>query len=491
MIEITTINFHSDLNDIYQQLLLSKKDKFNNNERIVILQSHEDEYPYVDAPGKRLIELQELVDQLDISNYFILLKTPNPNIKHELLDLVSNYSYQDTPFDYIVYDSIYKKEVAQHANASCAKFWNHLYVSPEGNSNACCTSDPRFPVGTIDNLREKLLELKQHTFNGYRVRTCKKCYEDEDAGLVSQRIPCSYTPDTPDNITDLDIRINNLCNFKCRMCSEEYSSAIQAETVEIYGKDAVLGNTQFSLERSNLIERNKKFLKIKPFITNNLKSIYFAGGEPLLVDEHYQILEELININNTDIKIRYNTNLSTLRYKNKSIFDYWDKFKNIQVGASIDCSSSAAEYIRHGTVWRDVESNIIEIQKNAPHVELFLASTVTSLGLESLIDLQKEYLSKGFNQNVMNAKVLTHPHFLSVAALPKHHKQRLEKIILEHIDHLGKTELAQQWQRVLQYMNNYDYSYSLPEFKQRMQVLDKHRNESFVTIFPQFADLYD
>jgi organic radical activating enzyme len=363
-----------------------------------------------------------------------------------------------------------------------------LYISPEANSNACCSSDPRFPTGTIDNLREGIEELKLHTSNGYRVRTCKLCYENEDQGVASPRIPCDFTVNTKDNIIDLDIRINNLCNFKCRMCSEEYSSAIQAETIEIYGKDAALGSTQFSLDRSLLKDRSSNFTKIEPFITNKLESVYFAGGEPLLIDEHYKILDKLLEIGNTNLQISYNTNMSTLEYKNKSIFDYWKHFSNIKVGASIDCGKNEAEYIRHGTVWDNIVQNIASIQQRAPHVKLKFASIVNSIGCESLIDVQRDYINSGIEQSV---RALTTPHFLSLAALPKHHKQRLSSVIEKHINFLGDTELARQWQRVLQYMNNYDYSYSLSEFKQRMQVLDKHRNESFVDVFPQFADLYD
>lgn len=491
MIILSTIDFHSDLNTIHTQLSMARKDTFAANERILIQQSSEDEYQYIDGPGKRLIEIQQIVDQLDISNCFILLKTPNPDIKNELNDVVQHHSFQNVTFEYDIFNAAYNKDIKQFADTSCAKLWNHLYVSPEGNTNACCVADPKFPTGTIDNLREHSLQLKQHTSQGYRVRTCKQCYENEDAGFNSARIPCNYTPKTADNIVDLDIRINNLCNFKCRMCSEEYSSAIQAETVQIYGKHATLGTTQFSLERNNLLTRSNNFEKIKPFITKNLQSVYFAGGEPLLVSEHYQILEELINIGNTDIKISYNTNLSTLQFKGKSIFDYWSKFKNITVGASIDCMGPAAEYIRHGTVWRDIESNIEAIQHNAPHVNLKFSATVTGIGAESLIDFQKKYLNKGILQSNMKATALTNPKFLSVAALPKHHKIRLTELINTHICSLGNTTLAQQWKDVLKYMNNQDYSYSLGEFKQRMQTLDQHRNESFIEVFPIFEDMYE
>jgi len=488
---LTVIDFHASLEKIKEQLINARKESFDPDDRIIISQSSEDTYSYIDAPGDRLIEIQQLVDDIDITNCFILIRTSNPDIKLELEELVSNYTYQTVPFEFSIHNGIYNKQVKQYSNTSCTKLWNHLYINPEGKSLACCYADARFPVGDINNPRAQSQQLKEWVTQGYRIRTCQRCYQDEDHQLVQRRRPADYSTETPDFIRDVDIRISNLCNFKCRMCSEEYSSAIQAETVELYGNDAILGTTQFSLNRPNSIERSNRFEQIKPYITKNLTSIYFAGGEPLITQEHYKILDWLIDIGHTELSISYNTNLSTLNYKGNSIFNYWKQFKNIRVGASIDCCDAAAEYIRHGTIWTDIEQNIEKIQEHTPHVKLQFTSIASSIGSESLIKFQKQYINRGFDQTQMQVNVLTHPHFLSVAALPKHHKKRLSDIIQQHITNLGKSSLAYQWNVVLQYMNNYDYSYSLREFKKRMKVLDKHRNESFVETFPQFSDLYD
>jgi hypothetical protein len=89
----------------------------------------------------------------------------------------------------------------------------------------------------------------------------------------------------------------------------------------------------------------------------------------------------------------------------------------------------------------------------------------------------------------LQVTVLVTPNYLSSAALPAHHKQRLRNIILKHIDTLGEISLAKQWQDVLSYMMNNDYTHLLTDFVQRTRVLDTHRNESFVDVFPEFKDL--
>lgn len=491
MITVASINFHDPLKMIKLQLENCRKDRFEHNERIVITQLYEDSYRYVDAPGQRLIEIQQLVDQIDISNNYILIRTANPDISSELNDVVRNYSYQSHPFNFELVSGEYKRHNPQYPNTACAKLWEHLYIGPDGNTNPCCISDKRFPTGNIDNINVNANIIKQHMINGYRVRACSKCYENENSGIKSERQPCDYTLTDQNNIISMDIRINNLCNFKCRMCSEEYSSSIQAETVEMYGKDAILGHQQFKLTRDNLAQRYSNFNKIKPYINKNLKSIYFAGGEPLLVDEHYQILDHLLSIEHTTTAIKYNTNLSQLNYKSKSVIDYWNQFENVTVGASIDASGSVAKYIRHGTIWNDIEHNISNIKNNSPATKLKIFSTVGFLNIENLIELQQYYLnSKIFNVDDLSMSILTHPMFLSVSALPAHHKKRLGCKIKHQIKFLGNSKLASEWHSVLQYMTNNDHSYALSEFRQRMQTLDKHRSESFVKVFPQFADLY-
>ena len=56
----------------------------------------------------------------------------------------------------------------------------------------------------------------------------------------------------------------------------------------------------------------------------------------MITDKHYDILDHLIAENKTNALLQYNTNLSNLNYKKKSIIDYWKQFKLVQVRASLD-----------------------------------------------------------------------------------------------------------------------------------------------------------
>lgn len=495
---IDTISFSEPLGVLAQRLRMARKDYFESNDRIVILQDIPDTYPYIDSAGTKLIEIQKIINSVDISNCFILLITANPDVEDEIDFITKFYSVDSSPITFLKIDGNYKKEVIKYKNTACKKLWNHLYIGSDNNINPCCIADHRFPLGNItkDSIEsiinsEKSNQTRQWMTQGYRSIACNTCYLKEDQGIHSARQLCD--PNTQKiSINFLDIRINNICNFKCRMCSEYFSSAIQQETIELYGKDALLGFEKISLEKTSAFEKNIVYNKIVPYLTDELTEIYFAGGEPLLASEHYQILDKLIEIKHTGLRICYNTNLSKLTYKNSNVIDYWNQFDNITVWASIDASDKVAEYVRHGTVWSDIVDNIFVIKQLAPKVNLEITSTVSFLTIENLIKLQTNWINEGvFAPHKLKLSVLVEPNYLSPAALPQHHKKRLADSIQKHIDRIGKNSLASQWQNVLKFMNNNDYSRTLDDFRHRTRVLDKHRGESFVDIFPEFIDLYE
>ncbi len=61
----------------------------------------------------------------------------------------------------------------------------------------------------------------------------------------------------------------------------------------------------------------------------NIRQLYFAGGEPLLIKEHRRLLEEIIDRGYADqISLRYNTNGLLI---NEEIISVWQKFKKVKL----------------------------------------------------------------------------------------------------------------------------------------------------------------
>jgi sulfatase maturation enzyme AslB (radical SAM superfamily) len=285
------------------------------------------------------------------------------------------------------------------------------------------------------------------------------------------------------NPTTLDIRINKVCNLKCRSCSPHLSSAIAQEVQGIYNVDwPALNNRQRKSVMSELL-----------LLLPNSEHIYFAGGEPLLAPEHLEMITELVNIKNTNLNIFYNTNFMQLDFRGNSFTNLWKGFSDITIGASLDAYGPVAEYLRHGTVWATIESNLKRLQNEAPHVKFKVTSTVGFLNIESLIELQRNWAERGLiSIRQFSIPQIIFDSFFSVQAAPIHHKKRLTLVIREHITWLnsvGANELSTRWQEIIDYMWLEDRTHLLSEFVRTMNNQDRYRNESFHKILPQFADL--
>ena len=70
--------------------------------------------------------------------------------------------------------------------------------------------------------------------------------------------------------------------------------------------------------------------------------LYFAGGEALIIDEHYELLEECIKRGHAkNIELRYNSNAVEWR---DDLFDLWDEFKRVRFHYSIDALGEQNDY---------------------------------------------------------------------------------------------------------------------------------------------------
>ena len=492
-------HLHNFLTSVYQS-------KYSANFRILVVQDCEDIYDYENMPGRSLCALQKHASQIDISNFFILVITGNKNISTELAQVQKLYSTDSCSIQNHVIDGIEYTVTRRTQDTFCVLPWVHLYIGTDGNVLPCCEADHQFPMGnieehSIDNIVKlpAFNQLRKNMLSGSRNKECSRCYAQEDAGLKSSRLEhnARWKNITRPNLKQdgsiakfdplyLDIRLNNICNLKCRMCSGYFSSAIAKEEAVLFGSKK---SVQSSLK---LQQRNLGLTEILQYLPTAEK-IYFAGGEPLLTSEHYKILDALIACGNTDLEIHYNTNFTTLNYQGQSVLSIWQQFSNITVGASLDAEGDAAEYVRHGTNWSTIESNLEAVKSQCPHVNLTVTSTVGLLNAASLIKLQQRWhMSRTLDISKFHQAVMIGPDHLTVCALPLEHKQRLEQIIDHHINWCKENNakgLAAQWKNVLNYMWSRDNSHHMLEFKRLTQTMDQYRNESLIRAIPELATL--
>ena len=128
---------------------------------------------------------------------------------------------------------------------------------------------------------------------------------------------------------------------------------------------------------------------------DTIEEVYFAGGEALITPQHYEILDYWISKGHTDVKLRYTTNFSNLKYKSKSIIDYWKKFKDVRIAASLDTFGERAEYSRKGTEWDKIISNRNIMLKECPDVYFEITPTVSIFSIHSLFEFHKSWVEQG------------------------------------------------------------------------------------------------
>jgi molybdenum cofactor biosynthesis enzyme MoaA len=281
----------------------------------------------------------------------------------------------------------------------------------------------------------------------------------------------------------LDIRWSNICNFKCRSCSSTYSSSWATEDNK-HGHDKKV--FIFAGGKNN----DDLYSQLMPYISQ-VKEIYFAGGEPLLMDKHYEILEHLINLGNTDIKIRYNSNISFLQYKGKSVLDLWKNFSNINLNISLDSWDIRAEYIREGTDWKILEKNIKLVKEICPHVHIGIASVISAFNVYTLPEFI-EYLE---NENIINNNTpisfycLINPTYYGFNILDSEIKALIIKKLLSR---QYTKNVSREIESIIKQLSSSVFDANLQkQFKFYTDYYDTIRDKQFIQTFPELEKFYE
>ena len=278
----------------------------------------------------------------------------------------------------------------------CIAPWVYLDILPDGIVVPCCSNPTELGDLKTQSLAEvwngnAMKQLRLDMLKDQLPESCAMCnVQPEDHTLkyfYNQKFNSFFSE--VDSITNddgsvkevkikgFDFRISNKCNFKCRTCWAKLSSSINFETRsnnlgEYYDEPILNINNYFD------------FKKMYRDNIDNLELIEFSGGEVLLMDEHYEMLEYFIaNNKQSQIELRYNTNFSTLNYKNYDVIELWSQWdpSKLSVYISIDEVGTRSEYIRNGTVWNSLSNNIkkiVELFENGK-INLISSNTVVSV----------------------------------------------------------------------------------------------------------------
>jgi MoaA/NifB/PqqE/SkfB family radical SAM enzyme len=393
----------------------------------------------------------------------------------------------------------------------CMFPWVHLNATPKGDIYPCCSNDYTTPVENTKNMTlkeafncDKMKELRLDMLTERKNPICDFCYKHEEAGPYSFRnyskeqfakhfdevVPTTKEDGTVDEfkMRYFDIRFSNICNFKCRTCGSEFSSKWGDEMRKNYDPNHPV-IIHVDNDRGTILQEVLEHIE-------HIDLAYFAGGEPLITEEHYVMLEEMIRKGRTDITLRYNTNASNIKYKNHDVLDLWKNFKKIELSCSIDHYGERAEYMRKGTDWGKVESNLLTF-RDLDYVS-FQMNTVFSIYNYSTIAEFYQYLK---DKNIIRKEdwyhslyLAVHPPYYCAKSLPRELKEEaarkalawananmedhtcLPKLIVDAVNFARDTH---QWAEVKD------------QFLMHTRSLDRIRNENFWEVFPELNKLRD
>ena len=412
------------------------------------------------------------------------------------------------------------EQFVKNSDAFCLMPWVHLHVSQLGTVTPCCQArwEEEFALGNINQQSldeiwhgKRMNAFRKAMLQDQKMPHCERCYIKDKVGLMSLRQVTNQLyahkldwvkTTTAEGKTSKakpiywDIRFSNLCNFRCRICGP-WSSSRWFDDAQKLGM-----NAEGAKRVTHGVESFDDLLaQLQPFV-HELEEVYFAGGEPLIMEEHYRLLDFLEDHGRQDVFLRYSTNFSVMEYKGRSIFDIWKRFKNINVSASLDGSGKRGEFQRKEQDWQQVLDNRKRMMELCPHVEFIIAATISVFNVWHLSDFHREWYEAGLITDVKNIwpNILEQPEYYNIAILPPAMKQRIEQKYREHIvwlesipsdDEFRKQYVIHEFKHCIEHIHAKDWSHRIPEFKEWCKKLDVLRGESTLDIFPELQEVFD
>jgi MoaA/NifB/PqqE/SkfB family radical SAM enzyme len=432
-------------------------------------------------------------------------------------------------------------------NTFCPIPWIFQAARANGDLRVCCQANVtknkgviRKPDGTAynagtDNLDESrnaelMNAMRLNMMQGVWSEECGRCRQEEENGLVSRRsyenVQWKFNVEDAKQVTDsngvidtdktpvryYDLRFGNFCNLKCRMCGPTDSDSWYADWIKLNNTNVfhdTSGEVVIKKVGNKLVAddynwpNNELFWQQLEKNIKNIEHVYFAGGEPMLIDRHYEFLEKCITEDYAkNIIVEYNTNLSTLPTR---VLNLWKEFKQVRVGASIDGMEKVFEYQRHPAKWNKTLKNLYALDTSNTNIVGWLAFTVTAYNVYHMIDFMKwkltnsnfKKINSSIHRPIITYHVAHHPKHLNIRVLPNEMKKhitdefekfynwtiesQLERHVIEHAKKIKNG--------VITYMNSDSYYHDhWDSFKNYTKQLDKIRFEDLLEVEPLFKE---
>ena len=307
----------------------------------------------------------------------------------------------------------------------CDKPFNHNYIHPNGKMRLCCSTIQDLPTDNNYNLFDankhsiddywnsnRMKEIRRKMIAGEKIRDCEKCYRQEEQGVQSLRSTQGMNKYITDTLPDgtyqksadsMQIQMGNICNLKCKMCSQMYSHMHGMETRDIGEQDpewlhwvkeqgANVNNWTNELGIKQEWYKNPA-TKEKMFehISKNIKKLNVIGGEPPLIPEFYELFDycdQQGTLGTKDVTI-----VTNLTNTNPKLTSWLPKLQRWTIWASVDGVGERTEYIRYPSKWNKVLESL-EFYRNimGDNGNITLSPATQLLNIDQLDDIIKWWL---------------------------------------------------------------------------------------------------
>lgn len=453
------------LQSIYQE-------QYNQNDRIVF-------YTSSTLPENFLQHLYETINFIDISNWFVLICGP-VDLQESILTACKKFSHDSVPFQFHPVDLLTTNPIEDNfslPNTVCAIPWTNLEILQTGNITPCCMSN--MVLGNIKTTTleqafhsDKLQGLRHSFLKGERPTECNSCWKVEEKNLTSirmhniKRLKKEFLSNYLDHpqVATLDIKFNNTCNFKCRICSSGSSSLFAAEEHKFLNRPLMTQDNWG--ESQNFINQIIEHLP-------NIKNIDMYGGEPFLIKKFKEVLRLAVeNDHAKNIRLHYNSNGSIWP---EHFLPHWSNFKLVDIHFSIDAVGQQFELQRGGR-WQEVEDNILKLKNlRLPNLTISIMPTISVMNVYYIDQLYDWATAHEF------------PIFVSHARGPGMELQNLTQQAKLMIIEKFKNHPWSEMQKIIKIIQELPDSNG-QEFRSRIGWFDQIREENFADSHNEIAN---
>jgi hypothetical protein len=432
----------------------------------------------------------------------------------------------------------------------CPLAWGSTAIRNNGDYRICCHANVSESNGLLREENGELLNVARHSpevvrnnsqlkevrknfLSGNWPVVCGRCKTEEESGLKSGRTHAiarlkasgfeeefvnrvkltaqdgTIPEDFP--LTVMDIRFGNLCNLRCRSCGPTDSSSWYREWREVENTSFSDSGIKVQLEdnEGRVVANPDRFSwhekieakKLVPANSSNLKRIYLAGGEPLLIPMHLNFLNELVNQEiSKNIYLEYNSNLTHLP---QAVLDSWQKFRAVGVGVSMDGFGKFHEYLRFPAKQSIMDKNLDLLDLQPKHISAWFACTVSWMNASHLPDFLGWILSRNFqkvgkrpDRLPISFHLLHKPNYMNLREVPTEGKRLIENRVKKgwdsiraHFSEAQRKSGDDAFQGILHYMNASNAQSNWQMILDRNIRLDVLRKKFFSDIDPELAEV--